>query len=156
MSQDNRRSFTGRSCLLGLCGIGASSGLVAADVASGAGQPKPESIHSRWITSLLLGLKDESQKTARRIIKNRGEAHFDDLNLKDKLAPYVGKLESFLSFLRDEWGWIVDFDRSAGIISADENKTGSSRTRQDRNPSAATRRSPQCAPPSSRRCSSCS
>jgi hypothetical protein len=111
-----------RSCLLGLCGIGASSGLVAADTASGTGQPQPESLHSRWISSLLLGLKDENPETARRIIKNRGEAHFNDLNLREKLAPYVGKLDSFHAFLRDDWGWIIDFDKNAGIVNADENK----------------------------------
>jgi hypothetical protein len=122
MKNNNRRTFVEKTCLLGLCGFGSLSGLARADETKKTEESKPESIHSRWISSLLLGLKDENPETVKMIIKNRSEAHFDDLNLNETLAPYVGNLEAFHSFLRNEWGWIIDYDKERGIVNADENK----------------------------------
>ena len=123
MGKSDRRSFVKRSCLLGFCGLGISSGLIAADATNKTEEAKPEPIHSKWISSLLLAMKDVNPETAKKIIKNRGEAHFDDLKLKEVLAPFVGNLEAFHSFLRNEWGWIIDFDKNSGVINVDENKS---------------------------------
>lgn len=122
--RDGRRDFLKKSCLMGFCfcGLGSMTGLIASTGTEKEEDKKQESIHSKWITSLLLSLKDESPGTTRKIIKNRAEAHFDDLNLKEKFAPYVGKPELFYDFLKNEWGWILEYDKSAGIIIADENK----------------------------------
>lgn len=120
----NRRSFLKKSCLIGtcFCGFGGLSGLIASTGTERTDDQKPETIHSKWITSLLVSLKDENPETARRIIKNRAEAHFNDLNLKEKFAPFVGKPELFYDFLKNEWGWILEHDKFAGTIVADENK----------------------------------
>lgn len=125
MRPNGRRAFVRNSCLLGFCFCGwrGSSALTAVDGAGQSGELKPESVHSKWITSLLLGLKDENAETARKIVKNRSEAHFNDLSLKEKFAPYVGRLEAFHSFLSKEWGWIIDYDREKGIVHVDENKS---------------------------------
>jgi hypothetical protein len=121
---DDRRSFLKKTCLMGFCfyGLGSLTNPAPAVGAGKADEIKKESIHSKWITSLLLGLKDESPETARRIIKNRSEAHFDDLNLKKTLAPYVGDLESFHGFLTKEWGWVIDYDQAGQVVHVDENK----------------------------------
>jgi predicted hydrocarbon binding protein len=120
----SRRDFIKKSCLTGFCfcGLGGMNSLIASTGIGKEEDTEKESIHSKWITSLLLSLKDESPATARKIIKNRAEAHFDDLNLKEKFAPFVGKPELFYDFLKNEWGWILEYDKSAGIIIADENK----------------------------------
>lgn len=126
MENNGRRSFLKKSCLLGigLCGFeGASRLAAAADDTLQAEQPKPESIHSRWISSLVLGLNDESPDTIRRIIKDRSQAHFDDLNLNEMFAPFVGTLEAFHGFLKKEWGWVIEYDKEKGVIDIDENKS---------------------------------
>lgn len=124
MDTNGRRSFLKNTCLLGigLCGFEGASRLAADDDTPQTEQPKPESIHSRWITSLALSLKDESPETARRIIKDRSQAHFDDLNLKEKFAPFVGKIEDFHEFLKKEWGWVIAYDKDKGVIDIDENR----------------------------------
>jgi hypothetical protein len=38
------------------------------------------------------------------------------------LNPYIGKIDQFIDFLTTEWKWIVTYDRTAGVIVADENK----------------------------------
>jgi hypothetical protein len=123
--KDNRRAFLKKSCLMGFCfcGLGSVSNLTASTDAASNDDTRPESIHSKWIASLLLTLKDESPETARKIIKNRAEAHFNDLNLKETLAPYVGKPESFHEFLIKEWGWIIDYDKANNVVNVDENKS---------------------------------
>jgi len=124
MENNGRRSFLKKSCLLGvgLCGFESASRLAAADDTPQTEQPKPEPIHSRWISSLVLSLKDETPETARRIIKNRSQAHYDDLNLNEMFAPYVGNLETFHEFLKKEWGWVIEYDKDKGVIDIDENK----------------------------------
>lgn len=121
MTISGRRSFLKKTCLVSFCFCGAGN-ITAATCNEKTDDPKPESIHSKWITSLLLGLKEENPETARKIIKNRAEAHFNDLNLKQKFAPYIGKLDSFHDFLSNEWGWIINYDKYSGVIIADENK----------------------------------
>ena len=122
--REDRREFIKKACTAGacMCGFGSISALSAFSHNNGSDDKKTETIHSKWIASLLVSLKDESPETARKIIKNRAEAHFNDLNMKDILTPFKGNLESFHSFLSKEWGWIIDYDKENGIITADENK----------------------------------
>lgn len=120
--QSERRAFIKKSCMAGLCFCGAGS-LTVLSAADKTDDSKKETIHSKWITSLLVALKDENPETARTIIKKRAEAHFNDLNLKETLSPFKGKLELFHNFLSTEWGWKISYDKSTGVIIADENKS---------------------------------
>jgi predicted hydrocarbon binding protein len=124
MNDNGRRSFLKKSCLLGfgMCAFEGASGLAAGGTLQPE-PPKPESIHSKWISSLVIGLKDESPETARRIIKGRSQAHFDDLNLKEMFAPFVGNLEAFHDFLKKEWSWVIEYDKEKGVVDIDENKS---------------------------------
>lgn len=56
------------------------------------------------------------------IIKKCAAAHFKAINMEKILEPYVGKLEEFLDFIRNEWKQKIEYDRTTGIIIADENK----------------------------------
>lgn len=56
------------------------------------------------------------------IIKKCSITHFRALDMEKKLKPYVGKIDEFLDFIEKEWNQKIEFDKTNGIIIADENK----------------------------------
>jgi hypothetical protein len=42
--------------------------------------------------------------------------------MDEMLSGYTGKLREFIVFLEKEWGWKVNYDEAAGVLTADENK----------------------------------
>ncbi|MCB0798987.1 MAG: hypothetical protein H6545_07570 [Bacteroidales bacterium] len=78
----------------------------------------------QWLVKLLESL-DQNLESAelKRIIKMSAGIHYDQLRMDDLLSGYTGRLNEFMGFLEKEWGWKVDYDEAAGIITADENKT---------------------------------
>jgi predicted hydrocarbon binding protein len=38
------------------------------------------------------------------------------------VARFEGKLDDFLGFLTEEWGWIIEYSKQDGVIMIDENK----------------------------------
>lgn len=76
-----------------------------------------------WIAALLPALQAESDPAvARRVLKAAAQAHWDQLRMAEKVAPYAGNLDGLLEFLRTQWGWKIERPEP-GVIVADENKS---------------------------------
>ena len=113
-----RRGFIKKACLGGLCLCGFGQVLGAQDTVA------PEnSMHREWIWQLLNGMEKETDpSTVHRLLKEAAKADYKRLNMDRVLAPYAGDPDGFCSFLEQEWGWKISFDREKEIILADENK----------------------------------
>jgi len=86
-------------------------------------QSQSLSLLQEWISSVLLNATIELDKgSVRKVIKKTAEVHFENLKMDVLLAEYKGDLDRFTVFLRDKWGWKVDYDKGKGILIADENK----------------------------------
>lgn len=86
-------------------------------------QEESLSLLQEWISSLLLNVNIElDEKSVRKVIKGTAEVHFKNLKMDSLLAEYKGDLDKFTIFLRDKWGWKVDYNKESGILIADENK----------------------------------
>ena len=76
-----------------------------------------------WIAALVVSLTDRHPEEARRILKECSGSHYHHLEMEATVIRFQGDLPSFLDFLREEWGWIIDFDSSEGLILVNENKS---------------------------------
>ena len=77
----------------------------------------------KWIVTLIPRLAEGDRDYARRILKGCAASHYEDLNMQATVDRYRGRMDEFLAFLRKEWGWIIDYDRSEGVIRVNENKS---------------------------------
>ena len=76
-----------------------------------------------WIAAVLPALGAEPDRAAAgRVLKAAAAAHWDNLRMAEKAAPFRGNLNGFLAFLSREWGWKIEYDRAAGVILVDEAK----------------------------------
>jgi hypothetical protein len=124
----NRKTFIKQVCLSGVCACGFSSVALSQGFNSGdesAINEKEKSILllREWIASVLGDVNVSLDKeTAKKLIKNTSVVHYNNLGMDNLLKGYEGNLEKFLTFLADKWGWKIDYDKSAGVLIADENK----------------------------------
>lgn len=113
-----RRGFIKKACLGGLCLCGFGQILGAQDSVAPV-----NSMHREWIWQLLNGMEKETDpSTVHRLLKEAAKADYKRLNMDRVLAPYAGDPDGFCSFLEQDWGWKISFDREKEIILADENK----------------------------------
>lgn len=124
----DRKDFLKKVCFSGGCLCGFS--LIASakehgatiETAVQAQAPNP-SLMQDWISSLLQDINTELDKgSARKLIKKTAEVHYKDLKMDALLADYKGDLDKFTVFLRDKWGWKIDYDKEKRVLIADENK----------------------------------
>lgn len=119
----DRKGFVRRACLSGacICGFGAIT-LKAADNMQDDDK-NPGQVADRWLTDLLGNLDQHLEKEdLKKILKMSAAAHYDHLKMDEMLEGYSGRMSEFIGFLEKEWGWKVNYDESAGVITADENK----------------------------------
>lgn len=120
-----RRNFIRKSCIGGICLCGFHR-LYANDAAedSAATGNGEQSMPLVWIGTLLSGLENchTDELTLRQILKPAAIAHYNQLEMDVKLAPFLGKPDDFIAFLEKEWGWIVSYDESGEVLYVDENK----------------------------------
>jgi hypothetical protein len=83
---------------------------------------QPPQMPQKWIAALLPLLAEGDPETAEEILRGCSASHYDDLNMQKTTDRFRGNLDSFLEFLGDQWGWILDYDGDTGVISVNENK----------------------------------
>lgn len=122
----NRKDFLKKVCFSGVCLCGFGSIAFSKEVDDSNEdkmQTQKLSLLQDWIASILLNVNDELDKgSARKLIKKTSGVHFENLKMDTLLAEYKGDLDKFTVFLREKWGWKVDYDKEKGVLIADENK----------------------------------
>lgn len=120
----DRKEFLRKTCLTGVCGCGFGALALNAGNAATDVQDNPNQVPQQWIISLLENLDQNVDRAElRKIIKMSAGVHYDQLKMDEMLSGYTGKLREFISILEKEWGWKVNYDEAAGVITADENKS---------------------------------
>jgi hypothetical protein len=77
-----------------------------------------------WSRYYINGTIDTSDNAdIKRVVKECYIAHYNEIGMEAILEKYVGNIQAFISFLQNEWNWIVHYDMEKGIITADENKS---------------------------------
>ncbi len=69
---------------------------------------------------LLKECKNSCERTC--LLKSCADFHYEVNQMDRMLAPYVGDLEGFISFLENTLGWIITRSEDKKTIFADENK----------------------------------
>jgi hypothetical protein len=120
----DRKEFLRKTCLTGVCGCGFGAIALNAGNTSQAVQDNTNPVPQKWLISLLENLdQNVDQAELRKIIKMSAGVHYDQLKMDEMLSGYTGKLREFIGFLEKEWGWKVNYDEAAGVLTADENKS---------------------------------
>lgn len=120
----DRKGFLRKACFAGVCGCGFGALAINAGEVAGAEQDSANPMPRQWLITLLESLdRNVDQAELRKIIKMSAGVHYDQLKMDEVLSGYTGKLKEFISYLEKEWGWKVNYDEAAGVITADENKS---------------------------------
>lgn len=75
---------------------------------------------AEWANHLLKGLENEDSGVCP--LKNCAEFHYQVNQMDETIAPYIGNLKGFISFLEGALGWIVTYCKEEETIVVDENK----------------------------------
>ena len=120
----DRKGFLKKACIAGVCGCGFGTLSLTAGNIDGADQESVNPVPQQWLITLLKNLdRNFDQAELRKIVKMSADVHYDQLKMDELLSGYTGKLKEFVSYLEKEWGWKVDYNEAAGVITADENKS---------------------------------
>jgi predicted hydrocarbon binding protein len=63
------------------------------------------------------------ERRRKDIMEQCSECHYTANNMDELLSEYVGNIEGFIEFLTSQWGWKITYDKTKGILIADENKS---------------------------------
>ncbi len=102
----NRKDFFRKVCASGVCMCGFGSIALSDNKKEsyGTGMEDQDNalIHS-WIAVLLSNInKGLSEEEKKNILKNCSVTHFEDLKMDETLSPYIGDLDKFIIFLKDQ------------------------------------------------------
>ena len=124
-----RKDFLKKACMTGacFCGFGRTA-FVNADEsesnAKGSETDQAKHIIQSWTANLITNLSSEvDPETFRTLIKKNAVIHFNELKMDDVLKDYIGNPDKFIGFISEKWGWKIEFDKTSGILIADENKS---------------------------------
>ncbi|MDX8337759.1 DUF6144 family protein [Draconibacterium sp. IB214405] len=116
---NSRRNFIKKTCISGTCFCGFLS---VANTGRAEESANPEKLlMQQWISVLLKSI-DDNTKVSQQILKNCAQVHFQHLEMEKILKSFRGDLDKFNTFLENEWGWKIDFDKESGVLLANENK----------------------------------
>lgn len=124
----DRKSFLRNACITSacLCGFGRMALASEDEYESGSSEPGTDAekhLIQCWTANLLANLSLELEpKMVKSLIKNNAIIHFNELKMSDMLKGYIGYPDKFITFISEKWGWKIEFDRSSGVLIADENK----------------------------------
>ena len=125
----NRKDFLKKACLTGACLCGFGRITFANDVEDAIRTADSESDPGKhliqgWTANLLANLSSEMEpEKIRNLVKKNAVIHFNELEMNDMLKTYIGNPEKFIAFISEKWGWKIEFDKTSGILIADENKS---------------------------------
>lgn len=116
----NRKSFLKRSCIAGACACGFGGLVMRNKDLKGLQGDKQEPLVQTWISSVLCALENTDE--VRQALKKAAAIHYNHLKMDETISPYIGDIEKFISFIGDEWGWKIQYDKRTSCLVADENK----------------------------------
>lgn len=123
----NRKDFFKRACLSGacMCGFNYVSAITGKDISGSDNslQDDNKNISQDWLSVFLSDLdKDIDAEVLRKIVKKSAVIHYNSLKMDEVLKECVGDLNKFIGFIESKLGWKVEYDKTNGILIADENK----------------------------------
>lgn len=125
----NRKDFLKKACVTGacFCGFGRLAFVNANQYEAGVMPPqtdKEKNLIRSWTANLLMNLSSELEpEKFRNLIRKNAIIHFNELKMDDMLKEYAGDPDKFIAFISEKWGWKIEFNKTTGILVADENKS---------------------------------
>lgn len=125
----NRKEFLKKACIAGVCMCGFSLPVLASGNALSQNQADYSTDDEKifiqnWIGNLLKNLDADLDKSdLKSIVKKNSVVHFNDLNMDEVLAGFIGQPEQFLAYISEKWGWNVNYNKATKTVIANENKT---------------------------------
>ena len=124
-----RRNFLKEACISGICLCGFSS-VLRSETLNTLTLPQSETINKnetmflKWITELLENLDNShlTESQLRQIVKSASIAHHQNLDMDTMLSPFKGKLDAFIKFIEEKWGWKVSYEDNGQVLIVDEGK----------------------------------
>lgn len=118
----DRKDFIKKACLSGTCFCGFSAVSEASNDSSSPDQDNKQ-LNNEWLSTLILSLdKNLDESVLRPIVKSLAITHYNRINMDSVLGEYIGKMDHFVSFLENNWGWKINYDKASKVLIADENK----------------------------------
>lgn len=75
-----------------------------------------------WNNELLKNMGQHPEEDIPSLMHHCSEYHYRSLDMDTLLQAYIGDLPAFLNFLEKEWNWIITYDETKRMITANENK----------------------------------
>lgn len=125
----NRKEFLKKACVTGacFCGFGGFASAMADPNNQGQNESEPDTgktLIQAWTAKLVDNLNSELEpEMVRKLVKKGSIVHYNDLKMNEMLKDYIGEPEKFMRFISEKWGWVITFDKAAGVLIADENKS---------------------------------
>lgn len=118
-----RKDFIKKACISSACLCGFAS-MAKSSNNNETEESAPEiNLHREWVLTLLENIeKSGNESIMKESIKSSAITHYQQLNMDEVLKPFIGNIEKFIEFLSNEWGWIIEYDRTLNKIIANENK----------------------------------
>ena len=90
-------------------------------------EPEPDSgkqLLQARTANLVQNLDAELEpELVRKLVKKGSIIHYNDLKMDEMLKDYIWESEKFMRFIPEKWGWVITFDKTTGVLIADENKS---------------------------------
>jgi predicted hydrocarbon binding protein len=125
----NRKDFLKKACITGVCfcGFGRIATVNADENDVNPSEAETDSekrLIQGWTANFLMNLSSELEPGKfGNLIKKNAIIHYNELKMNDLLNEFVGNPDKFIAFISDKWGWKIEFDKTTGILIADENKS---------------------------------
>lgn len=125
----NRKDFLKKACISGacFCGFGKMAFVNADKNESNVTESETDSekhLIQGWTANLLMNLSSKLEpEKFRNLIKMNAVIHFNELKMNDMLKEYIGNPDKFIDFISEKWSWKIEFNKTTGILEADENKS---------------------------------
>jgi len=124
----NRKDFIKKACLTGVCTCGLAPVLLGGKARKitdiqDQNDANPNVLQQEWIAALLGNMDNTiSESEMRALLKPCSLTHYNSIGMDKITGAHAGDMDGFVSYLRSDWGWKVDYKKEEGIIVCDEDK----------------------------------